>query len=406
MTRLLFALLYLTRLVQGTATNTTSSTCPELPEASYRSVWSILGSCALTLVICLWRTLHLNVPEPGDSEDQVSMSTWHVLSVIGGFFAPEYMVGLATEQWIEARQIVAHFREKGYELSMTHSHFSESGGFVHCDREGKVKVIKALEFLELCEAGKIVNPLVTEDEIRDRSKSDAVSKAIFTIQLLWFLLQVVVRRSIGLVVTLVELDTGCMALLAVFYLLFWWSKPLSVGCPHIFYENPEVKVYSREKLSEAWRPYRKSWWYTARKAQSTNDSDEEKRKVAIEDSGTTSKPKSVLNKAIQSADHNNMVFGGALLLAWCILGGLHLTAWNYEFPTEKEKIIWRAAALGLTVGPVVGVVGTIWDPIMYFGFASALVCRVMLVVLMFLSLRALPCSAHQIVSWVQYIPHL
>jgi hypothetical protein len=131
---------------------------------------------------------------------------------------------------------------------MTHSYFAETGGFVYRDKEGNMRVIDAIEFLHLCKAGKIDHPLVTEDEINDKSKSDAVTKAIFTIQLLWFMMQVAVRHSIGLVVTLVELDTLCMAVLAVFYILLWWNKPLSVRCPHIFYESTEAKVYSPEKL--------------------------------------------------------------------------------------------------------------------------------------------------------------
>lgn len=109
-------------------------------------------------------------------------------------------------------------------------------------------MIHALKFVELCEEGKIMNPLVSEDEIKDRSKSDTVSKAIFTIQLLWFVLQVIVRHFIGIAVTLVEIDTVCMAVLAVFYLLLWWDKPLRAKCPHVFHERMDNLVFSQEEL--------------------------------------------------------------------------------------------------------------------------------------------------------------
>jgi len=408
MIRLLFALLYLTRVVQGT--DTTSPTCQEVPEGSYRSVWSILGSCALTLIICLWHTLHIDVPEPG--KDGGWFSILHVLTVIGGFFAPELVIGYAAEQWIGARKSVIHFHEKGYAWSMTHSYFADNGGFVYRDRGGNVEVIKTKKFLELCEAGKIVNPLVTEDEIKDRSKSDAVSKAIFAIQLLWFVLQVGVRHSIGLQVTLVELDTLCMAVLAVFYLLLWWSKPLSVRRPHIFYESTELYVYPREKLSEAWRRQpgflRKLWYARVIEEKSSGDT--------TEGCYIMRKIKAALNEAIDNMSLED-VESYSIKVASCVLGALHLLAWNYEFPTEKEKLIWRCASLVLTGGALVSIIAELWvDNLEYFpawynGYNNALifpavVCRVMLAILMLRSLRALPCSAHQIVSWVQYIPHL
>ena len=125
---------------------------------------------------------------------------------------------------------------------MTHSFFAEMGGFVYRDDQGGVRTIDSLGFLELCEAHKIANPLITVKEIKDRSKSDAVGKAILTVQLLWFTLQVVVRGSSGLAVTLVELDTVCMAALSLLVLFFWWKKPLRPECPHIFYSPQEVRV--------------------------------------------------------------------------------------------------------------------------------------------------------------------
>ena len=121
---------------------------------------------------------------------------------------------------------LTNFPEKGYEWSMTHGHFARMGGFVYCDDEGSLRTINSLEFLELCEANKIANPLITVQEINDKSKADAVGKVILAFQLLWFTLQVSVRHFGGLTVTLVELDTVCMAVLCLSLLFFWRHKPL------------------------------------------------------------------------------------------------------------------------------------------------------------------------------------
>lgn len=132
--------------------------------------------------------------------------------------------------------------EKGYQWSMTHSFFAEMGGFVYRDKRGNLRKIKSLEFLDLCEANRIANPLITVKEIRDRSKSDALSKTIFAVQLVWFALQVVVRCPCGLAVTLIELDTVSMAVLSLLVIWFWWEKPHRPECPHIFYSPRDVNI--------------------------------------------------------------------------------------------------------------------------------------------------------------------
>lgn len=131
---------------------------------------------------------------------------------------------------------------------MTHSHFVLIGGFALHDDTG-IKEIKMDRFLSLVQDGKIVNPVITKKEIKDKSTSDSLGKAILVVQLSWFATQFVIRLVDRLTVTLVELDTVCMALLTVPLIFFWWQKPRCPRCPHIFYardfvNNPE----SREAL--------------------------------------------------------------------------------------------------------------------------------------------------------------
>ena len=126
---------------------------------------------------------------------------------------------------------------------MMHSFFAEMGRFVqYHDNQGHLRTIKSLEFLQLCKANKITNPVITVKDIKDKSKSDNLGKAILAVQLFWFTLQAVVHRSKGLAVTLVELDTASLAVLSLFILFLWWGKPLRPECPHIFYSPQEIKV--------------------------------------------------------------------------------------------------------------------------------------------------------------------
>ncbi|KAI9453587.1 hypothetical protein HD554DRAFT_2031830 [Boletus coccyginus] len=233
---LLFIFLYLSQIVQGTSgTNTTSSSCPP-PDASSRSIWSILGSCALTMLICIWQAIHPDVPPYEQGWN--SLLAWCRRLVFGiiTFIAPELVVCAAAEEWRDV--------QKGYEWSMTHSYFAQMGGFVYCDDEGSLRTIDSHEFLELCEANKIANALITIQEIEDKSKADAVGKVILAFQLLWFTLQVSVRHFSSLTVTLVELDTVCMAVLFLLLVFFWGHKPLCPECPHIFYSHQRSQTDS------------------------------------------------------------------------------------------------------------------------------------------------------------------
>lgn len=117
---------------------------------------------------------------------------------------------------------------------MKHSFFAQMGGFYYCNEDGSAERIDSVEFLRRCEKGEIANPVFTEDEIRDKSKSDALGKFILALQLFWFILQVAVRHFHGLAVTLVELDTVCLSVLTLILLIFWRKKPHRARYVHIF----------------------------------------------------------------------------------------------------------------------------------------------------------------------------
>lgn len=104
----------------------------------------------------------------------------------------------------------------------------------------------------------------------------------------------------------------------------------------------------------------------------------------------------------------------SLYLTWITLGGLHLIAWNWAFPTEAEKIIWRVASFALGCCPLAMAIvrwfedslGGLSDTLTYGLGTVGITARVLLVGLMLASIRALPCSAYETVSWTDYIPHL
>lgn len=68
---------------------------------NFRGTWDLIVSCVLTLVICVWSALHLNVPaETSRLRDRnIRRLRWILL----GIFAPEVVVSTAFAQFLTAR---------------------------------------------------------------------------------------------------------------------------------------------------------------------------------------------------------------------------------------------------------------------------------------------------------------
>jgi len=302
---------------------------------------------------------------------------------------------------------------------MTHSYFVQMGGFVYNEgKEGPPQTMASFEFLRRCEKGEIINPCLTENEIKAMSKSDGLGKAIFMVQLSWFTLQVIARGAEGLAVTLVELDTVCMSALALLYLFFWWDKPYLPQCPHVFYRTQVTKIFSKEELSKAWMAEPSelndliSRFVCLRKAKPNIDEEKASSPDANKPDGFKPRKPSNLTVFIEEMDPLDIQIR-SLYLTWIILGGLHLIAWNWTFPTETERIIWRVASLVLVTTPLAFAIvpyldrfAGISDYATYSLVGVGIIARTLLVALMLASLRALPCSAYAPVDWTTYIPHI
>src|SRR5262245_44955080 len=68
---------------------------------NFRGTWDLILSCVLTLTICVWSALHLNVPTEDSRlrERNTRRFRWILL----GIFAPELVVSTAFAQYLTAR---------------------------------------------------------------------------------------------------------------------------------------------------------------------------------------------------------------------------------------------------------------------------------------------------------------
>jgi hypothetical protein len=81
------------------------------PEPTIRGTSSILSSCLITMALCIWTAVHLNLPEHRKESQQVYRK---VLWLTLGLFAPEVVVWNAWRQRSEMKKMTHKMKSMGF----------------------------------------------------------------------------------------------------------------------------------------------------------------------------------------------------------------------------------------------------------------------------------------------------
>ncbi|KAL9628277.1 MAG: hypothetical protein Q9164_007338, partial [Protoblastenia rupestris] len=258
-----------------------NSTADWVSEPNNRGSWTILTSSLITIGLCAWTALHLNVPEQGCKHQWLRKTKWFIL----GLAAPEVVAYIAWRQRLEAARLVkdigtaVHRKEPrlcwirwaapwlrfaskhtsshekdpeppaspgpagtNVEWTPTHGFYAAMGGFAMSARDAKDQFLPegysrvalttdGVRFLH--EHAPELLPCISKEEIEDKSKADGLKKFLVCAQGLWFCVSCISRMAKGLPISLLELNAMAHALCALLIYIFWWSKPLDVGEPTV-----------------------------------------------------------------------------------------------------------------------------------------------------------------------------
>ncbi|KAF2428641.1 hypothetical protein EJ08DRAFT_555758, partial [Tothia fuscella] len=236
-----------------------------VPQNGGRDTLSLLFSCLLTLGLCVYSAVHLNIPpkdEPG-WKTHLREFKWCMI----GLFGPELVVYAAWRQWSSAWELKREINlsatlEKPSartesmskaettiiqestnrpEWSLVQGYYGTMGGFVFERNSMPEDIARNMfgrhERLTLTARGVALLvrcghlPPITEADILDKNKADTIAKTLVCIQAGWMLVQVIGRLASGLPVTLLEVNTiGHVACALAMYLL-WWYKPRQIRQP-------------------------------------------------------------------------------------------------------------------------------------------------------------------------------
>ncbi|KAE9372869.1 hypothetical protein N431DRAFT_409181 [Stipitochalara longipes BDJ] len=220
-----------------------------VPEPDGRGTFGILRGCVITLALCVYTALHVNIPPEKATKLRKAMTKmkW----VLIGMFAPELVVFVAWCQRQQASKLSKDLQpifEKGaldmpqnrrrHQWTLTHSFFAIMGGFaIDTNDLGEDPYIHGSPRLHLgpdavLEAARLsLLPDISLGYIKDKSKADSLAKALVVTQAGWLILQCIERTASKLPLTALELNTLAHAVCALFTYALWWNKPLDIKDP-------------------------------------------------------------------------------------------------------------------------------------------------------------------------------
>ena len=388
-----------------------------VPEPSGRGTWSILWGCLATIFICTWSALHLDVPK--------RHGRWYLFFRKIGWMlmaatAPEFVVYKAAKNFFEAKDLLKHLHSQGHqEWTFVHAQFAYANGFRTRTPLGEESECKPYRLQTLIKDGDVQGPSISEDELKSHGKSDWVVKIIAVAQIIWFVVQTLVRAMQHYQTTPLEIMTVAFVTCSVFIYGFSLNRPQDVEYPVFL----EVTAAALARVETASTLDTKTSATSETKPNQGSDNSVHAEERDVSGSGN------VLEKGSRCAAADRYVPGWAadnvpaLLLALfaCGFGALHCLAWNSPFPTSKEQLYWRICSVTTTALPFVVYLLTL--PLFFVmnrrdshgrAYRACYVAltmsvyvmgRITIIILAFMSLRALPADAFRTTDWNRYIPH-
>ena len=412
--------------------------------------------------------VHPNVPCPKKREANgwIERCIWNPLLsfaehrlplFICALLVPEYVLAWAIRQFLSAHDIAeGEFEVWGKYISIaiilsksllerrwskTHGFFIVMGGF-HLFEHRSIKTSNNDEF-KLHDNDIPLRPLAardlygnithrsiradidftsftvpTEEEIKDKGKSDWLAKSLVLIQTSWFVMQCIARAIEHLPVTHLEIVTLAYAAMNFVIYIFWWNKPLNINRPVRVFRKFKPNVTQHQVISgetQRSRAGELTWEAISNVLERivifiAGDQD---RNVDL------SREDGVPRFWADSTGKQSIVDAIVLGVGVCF-GAIHCISWGFSFPTHAELLMWRILCVAITAVPIYISLGFLlgsWlleigfgDTVLYFfplsGGLLYIIARVITLVLAFTSLRDLPPGAYETVHWTTFIPHV
>ena len=311
-----------------------------------RGTIEIIWNCALTMFLCCWSVLVINVPPPKSNSWQILYRKFVLLALCT--IAPEVIFQVALGQWLAAHRSLKLFHSSGYtDWTLRHAFYADMGGFHLQPPNWNSFPIDAKQLHYLVQRGYVKLPNLEETHIRDKDKVDGMLRAITLVQTLWFIVNIIARKAQNLAITALELSTSAFVILSMGTTLCWLHKPADVQSPDFIHTEITIAQILLDGGKAAAAPYnntpldfasRQEWIWSIMWAHGLS---------WLRKFNLAAPP---LKRPINRFQNTIVpVIGGSAWALFFVVSmayfAIFVSAWNFSFPTKIESTLWRAASL-------------------------------------------------------------
>ncbi|KAF2245148.1 hypothetical protein BU26DRAFT_533233 [Trematosphaeria pertusa] len=330
-----------------------------------RGSLDIIISCSITIFLCAWTSICVNVPSPEHGVWEIFRDRWHMLCL--GGLGPEFVVLISIGQFCMARASVQAFaKTKHQSWTMKHAFFADMGGIHLQFPNTKSFPVNGKQLHFLVTNGYIVYPRISAEDIDDKNKANGLARTICTIQILWFTLSTLSRPIAHYAITTLELTTLAYILCTLATLFFWRCKPMDVRTPiTLECSTPLERICDRRGRTAA-EPYyytpldfisREEWIATRLWTYYVNLL----RQMHLIHTYKRSLPIRHFSSFYIPLPTRPLLF--TMLAIAFAYTGIFIAGWNLHYPTESELILWRTCTLGTMI---ITVIGSLFEVTMMF----------------------------------------
>ena len=326
------------------------------PQVNGRGTLDILWACALTIFLCCWTSVCVNVPSLKDGRIDRFRDKFFIALV--GILGPDFLMILAMGQWESARRSVKKFNaaKLSKKWTMRQAFFADMGGYLLQLPDYKDPFpIHAEQLYYLVSEGYIEVPPIDKADIDDKNKRDGLARLLTVAQAFIFGVSTLARFSQHLATTTLEITTLAFIFADVAISCFWMHKPQDITRPVILEsQTPMTEILRNAGITsphdylytpldflnpEAW--FCSVYW--------NNQIQIFQRifRFSFFKSSTTRPVDRLRSDNFPPLSMPYMEVGIELLIL--LYSAIFFVAWNNPFPSRTEHMLWRVASV-ITLG--------------------------------------------------------
>jgi hypothetical protein len=244
---------------------------------------------------------------------------------------------------VEQKWSIAAFRAEHPEWHMRHTFFADICGFVLHKKDGVTFFVNVIQLHWLVRHKYINSPSITKREAWNKSNQDNFIKVVTAFQVGYLVIQRSARAAQKLAITTLELNALAIVVCSLMTSFAWLHKPTDVSTPVYIYTTKTVAdmIGNRE------------WDLTP-----LDHVDPNGPAYSVNVQPFMGMPVIPPERPIQRIPNDRFptnpygVQEYLLCIATLLFTGIHVAGWNFDFPTDIERLLWRISSLllfGITV---------------------------------------------------------